>query len=80
MESNDIIVSKIRQDPWLFFILTYAWTWSFWIAVVLFGQNVFEFPYFLLFGLGGLGPAISAILLTYFKEDRDVWHDYWNFN
>jgi membrane protease YdiL (CAAX protease family) len=26
---------------------------------------------------GGLGPPISAILLTYFKEDREVWQDYW---
>ncbi|TFG07232.1 MAG: CPBP family intramembrane metalloprotease [Promethearchaeota archaeon] len=77
MEFNDDIIDKIKQKPWLFFILTYAWTWSFWIPLILFGQNVFLFPYFLLLGLGGLGPPISAIFLTYFKEDREIWHDYW---
>ncbi len=77
MESHDLIINKIRQDPWLFFILTYAWTWGFWIPVVLLGENVFTFPYFLLLGLGGLGPPIVAILLTYFKEDKEVWNDYW---
>ena len=77
MVSSDPIITKIRQDPWLFFIFTYIWTWGFWIPVVLLGENIFTFPYFLLFGLGGMGPSISAIFLTYFKEDREVWHDYW---
>ena len=77
MESNDLIISKIRQSPWLYFILTYAWSWSFWILAVLLGKNVFIFPYFLLLGLGGLGPPIIAISLTYFKEDSEVWHDFW---
>ncbi|TFF97080.1 MAG: CPBP family intramembrane metalloprotease [Promethearchaeota archaeon] len=77
MESHDPIISKIRLGPWQYFIFTYIWSWSFWIPAVLLRKNVFDFPNFLLLGLGGLGPFIVSISLTYFKEDREVWRDFW---
>lgn len=77
MGLKDPIIGKIRQGPCLYFILTYAWSWSFWIPAALLGTNVFDFPYFLLLGLGGLGPFVVSIALTYFKEDREVWRDFW---
>lgn len=66
MESKEVIITKIRQDPWLFFILTYAWTWGFWIPVVLLGQNVFTFPYFLLLGLGGTWTSYIGDIINLF--------------
>ncbi|RJS78656.1 CPBP family intramembrane metalloprotease [Methanophagales archaeon] len=65
------------SSPWFFFALTFGWTWLFWIPAVLLGRNVMEFPVVLLILLGGLGPALAGILLTYLTKDREGQRDYW---
>ena len=51
MEQIDPLIDNLRQGPWLYFILTYVWSWIFWIPAVLIGKDVLSFPYFLLLGL-----------------------------
>lgn len=65
------------SNPCVFFALTLGWTWLFWIPAVLLGRNVMEFPVVLLLVLGGLGPALAGILLTYLTKDREGQRDYW---
>ncbi|MHA1973730.1 MAG: CPBP family intramembrane glutamic endopeptidase [Candidatus Hodarchaeales archaeon] len=77
MKRSDPIITKINQGPWLYFIVTYAWSWIFWIPAALSGEDVLSFPYIILLGLGGLGPAVAGISLTYLKEDKEVRYDYW---
>jgi hypothetical protein len=59
--------------PWLFFLLTFGWSWLFWIFAAVSGFDVGTIPGTLLLGLGGLGPAISAIIflsLFHSPEER----------
>lgn len=69
--------SPKTSNPWLFFVLTFGWTWLFWIAAVLSGMGVDKFPVQVLIALGGIGPVVSAIVLTYIKHDRGAQRDYW---
>ena len=66
-----------RTSPWLYFVLTFGWSWLFWIPAALSGQDVMQFPMVLLLALGGLGPAFAAILLTYLADDAAGRRDYW---
>ena len=64
------------SNPW-FLCADFSWTWFFWIAAVLSGMSVDKFPVQVLIALGGIGPVVSAIILTYIKQDREAWRDYW---
>lgn len=56
----------------LFFALTYLVTWFFWIWMVVANPQI---KYFHL--LGALGPAISAIIFTYFSSDWEGFKKWW---
>ena len=66
-----------RSSPWFFFTLAYGVSWFFWIPAALSGQDVMTFPFVLLLYLGGIGPPLVGIMLTYLIQDREGWHDYW---
>lgn len=66
-----------RSSPWQFFALTWGWTWLFWIPAALSGQDVMTFPVVLLVSIGGVGPALAGITLTYLTQERDGQRDYW---
>ena len=40
-------------------------------------MSVDKFPVQVLIALGGIGPVVFAIILTYIKQDRETWRDYW---
>jgi membrane protease YdiL (CAAX protease family) len=54
-----------------------GWSWLFWIPIAVFGINVTMLPGVLLFAIGGLGPVLSAIILTLMTRSREKWQDYW---
>lgn len=66
-----------RSNPWLFFALTYSWTWLFWIPAALMAQEASTFPVTLLRYLGGIGPVVAAIILTYITRSKEGRRDYW---
>lgn len=70
--------SKPLQGLWQYFAITIGWTWSFWIVAAFTGQPADSPSTILLVGLGGLGPAGSAILLT--SRDREIFRrrDFWH--
>jgi len=75
--SKENAFSSIEASPWLYFALALGWSWIFWIPIVLFGINVTTIPGVLIFAIGGLGPALSAISLTLMARSREKWRDYW---
>lgn len=66
-----------RMRPWLFFGLTYAWTWLFWIAAALLGRSADAPAVQALIGLGGVGPTAAALSLILATPDHEARKDYW---
>lgn len=50
------------KNLWLFFLITFAWSWLLWIPEVLWGSRLYLAPF---------GPTIAAFLLTYINEGRN---------
>ena len=71
-------VSIKLTSPWLFFVLAYGLSWVFWIPAALSNQHLLTFPVVLLFILGGLGPALAGVILTYVTQDSQGWRDFWH--
>jgi uncharacterized protein len=69
--------SAIESSPWPFFVMALGWSWLFWIPIAVLGINVTTLPGVLLFAIGGLGPVLSAIILTLSTRSREKWQDYW---
>jgi membrane protease YdiL (CAAX protease family) len=65
------------SSPWSFFALTFIWTWSFWGLAVLSQRPMGEFPVPLLVGLGGVGPMVVGIALTYLTREKEYQREYW---
>ncbi len=66
-----------HKNPWPFFALVYTWSWLFWLPAGLFGLEVNEPPAPILIALGGIGPMVVAVALTYATQDHAGWRDYW---
>jgi membrane protease YdiL (CAAX protease family) len=69
--------STIESSPWPFFVIALGWSWLFWIPIAVIGIDVTMLPGVLLFAIGGLGPILSAIILTLMTRSREKWQDYW---
>ncbi len=57
-------------DLWGFFAISHGWSWAFWSIPVINGGNAWDYPNLLFIYLGGLGPPLAAILMTYLTMDR----------
>ncbi len=62
---------------WLFFILVFGWTWSFWIAAAASGTSVETTRGETLLLLGLLGPMLGGIGFTYLTQSTEEWREYW---
>jgi membrane protease YdiL (CAAX protease family) len=65
------------SKPWLYFALTFGWSWLLWIAAVLLRQGAEALPARLLHYLGGIGPAVAALVLVYRVHDEQRQRNYW---
>lgn len=69
--------SRLRR-PWVYVALVYALSWTFTVPLALSGANLGTSPVSMVaYALGGLGPAIAAIVLVYLTQDRAGRRDYW---
>jgi membrane protease YdiL (CAAX protease family) len=66
-----------KRYIWIFFALTYFLTWIFWIPLAFSGQDVMNGPLMILLLLGGFGPSIAGIIMTYRTQDREGRRDFW---
>ena len=51
-----------KRNLWLFFVIAFAWSWSFWMPEVLMGVSLY---------VASFGPTVAAFLLTYINEGRN---------
>ncbi|MFC1922696.1 type II CAAX prenyl endopeptidase Rce1 family protein [Chloroflexota bacterium] len=65
------------RSVWIFFALTYFLTWIFWIPLALSGQDVMNGPLMIALVLGGFGPSIAGIVMTYRTQDYTGRRDFW---
>ena len=65
-----------KRTVWLFFLLTFGWSWMFWIPVALFARGLsvpsglerfLKSP----FNPAAWGPFIAAFLFTFLEEGKD---------
>lgn len=66
-----------RSSPWVFMAFTFGVSWFFWIPAAMFNQGTEVLPVTLLFYLGGIGPPLAGIVLTYLTQEREGRRDYW---
>lgn len=64
-------------SPWLYFVVTFAWTWFFWGLGILLQVSMESAGGFVLLLLGVLGPMLTGIGFTYLTRDRAGRRDYW---
>jgi membrane protease YdiL (CAAX protease family) len=62
---------------WIFIVLTYGLTWIFWIPLAVSGQDVMAGPLMIPLLLGGFGPSIAGIIMTYRTKDTAGRRDFW---
>jgi hypothetical protein len=74
MQLQNAATAKTNR-VWQFFALTYALTWIFWIPLALSGQDVMAGPLMIPLLLGGFGPSIAGIIMTYRTQDREGRRD-----
>ena len=75
MGNNDL--QKPLWRNWLFFILALAWSWLFWIPLIFLKLVFNTMPGIILYSIGGLGPALSAIYLVRTIQGRDERREFW---
>ena len=76
MNGEDVTAGK-GPSPWVFFALTFALTWIFWLPLALSGQNVVEGPLMIALLLGGFGPSVAGIIMVYWTRGRQGGRDFW---
>jgi membrane protease YdiL (CAAX protease family) len=67
-----------RSNHWLFFLLTFIFSWLFWGIAILLNQVFTYFPTIIFYILGGFGPSIIGIILTYLSKDKEEIKDFWH--
>jgi membrane protease YdiL (CAAX protease family) len=76
--NTDQIGTKPRlSSPWLFFAVTFGWSWLFWILAARSGLGLSSPGGGGLLMLGILGPMLAGIGFTYLTRDREGRRDYW---
>jgi membrane protease YdiL (CAAX protease family) len=66
------------SSPWTYFGLTLAFSWVFTIPAAISGQSLAASPFLIvIYALGGLGPAFSAVTLTFLTMGKQGRRDYW---
>jgi membrane protease YdiL (CAAX protease family) len=75
MENNDL--QKPLWRNWLFFILALGWSWLFWIPLIFLKLVFTAMPGIILYSIGGLGPALSAIYLVRTIQGKDERREFW---
>lgn len=66
----------------LFLLVTFTWTWLFWLPSVLSPTEPSNPVLFALFIIGGYGPLLGAFLLTFINERKSgvkfLWKRFWS--
>jgi membrane protease YdiL (CAAX protease family) len=73
---NEKTNSSTLSSPWIFFAVTFGWTWLFWILAIALGLGSDTAPGIVLQLLGVIGPMVAGIAFTYLTRDKEGRRDY----
>ena len=65
------------SSPWLFFGVTFAFTWTFWLAALALGYSMDSAGGLLLLLAGLAGPGVAGVGFTYLVYGERGRRDYW---
>ena len=71
------IADTKKRYIWIFFALTFFLTWVFWIPLALSGRDVMAGPLMIVLLVGGFGPSIAGIIMTYRTQNKEGRRDFW---
>jgi membrane protease YdiL (CAAX protease family) len=77
MRKKSPLPASTLSSPWFFFLLTFAWTWGFWVPTALSGRGVTTTLGAMGFALGGFGPMLAGIGCSYANRGTAGWREYW---
>jgi len=61
-----------KRNLLLYFFVAFAWSWIFWLLLLVLSKSPLEDPYApLFFVVGGFGPFVAAVSVTRFAEGKD---------
>jgi len=76
-------LNKQTKNLLIFLVVTFVWTWAFYIPIAAGGHSPYQMPWTILLIFGGMGPSVigvAMVLLTLDKEERrDFWHRSFSF-
>jgi membrane protease YdiL (CAAX protease family) len=67
----------INKRLWAFFALAYGLSWLLWIPAAISGQNVNATAGVIPYVLGGFGPSVAGIVMTYRSKDKESRRVFW---
>lgn len=65
------------KNYWEFFILVFLYSWLFWVISILSGADLSYSLSLIFYYLGGIGPSLMGILLTYRNKEKEDIKDFW---
>ncbi|MBN1668652.1 MAG: CPBP family intramembrane metalloprotease [Anaerolineales bacterium] len=65
------------SSPWTYFLLTFAFSWLFWLPAAFIPTEIPTSPWVVLLYAGGLGPAVAGLSLIYLTKDKAYQREYW---
>jgi membrane protease YdiL (CAAX protease family) len=65
------------QTPLIYFLIAIGFSWLFWIPAAFLDVNIPGSPWVFLLYIGGIGPAVGGILLTYLNKEKESYKEYW---
>ena len=74
---DDKSSSALLTKPWIYFAVTFLWTWLFWGIGILLNVSMETPVGGILLLLGVLGPLVTGISFTYLTKNKAGQRDYW---
>jgi len=65
------------KNYWEFFILVFLYSWLFWLISILSGADLSYSFSLIFYNIGGIGPSLMGILLTYRNKEKEDVKDFW---
>lgn len=66
------------SNPWVFFAITFGFTWAFWIPAIIFDLAFDNALGLLLLLLGLLGPGLTGVVLMKLLYTEEAQQDFWD--
>lgn len=77
MNANLNTTRKKLANPWIYFAVTFAWTWLLWGLAIVTEASMESGEGVALLLLGVMGPMVTGIAFTYLTRDKEGRRDYW---